>query len=235
MAPQNKIAHHPEREKIIAWLTQGVSVRDVEARLREMFPDEGDEHLRVSFSALQVFRKDFLNIEDRVLDDLKEATALTRETIRKEAIQAQVEGTSAYKEKINSIVDEQLQVQREIVKTFTLIESRIETLFNRAQDLKFTDHKLERLLQGYFDQILKIVESYKKFIEGYKDTTDVNVNINIATSHINVMREVVREVLADVDPQLAISFMDKLNKRLREMTPLDQDADGVLLDHRSNT
>lgn len=224
MAPLNKILSHPMKEDIIKWLTEGVSIRDVATRLAEQFPAKTQTHLRISTTAIQDFKVNHLNLKGKVLQDIKEASALTRQAIRHGAIQAEVENTDAYREKINSIASDQLSAQQEIMKLFTLIESRIEAIYNKQAGADYTDVKLEKLLQTYFEQMLKIVEGYKKFVEGYKDSNETNVNITVMTDQVGIIREAVREVLGELDPAIAVRFMEKINAKMRS---LSYRADGM--------
>lgn len=232
MAPKPKISsEHPAYEDIVKWLTGGVSVRDVEHRLEQMFPEQENAHLRCSFSTLQSFRQQHLNIESKVLDDIKDASALTKQQIRREAIQAELEKSTAYKDKVNALVDEKLQVQRELTKVFTILEARIEAIFNQAQLGALVDTKLDRVLTGYIEQLRGLLVDYSKIIDGVGDVTTTNINISVMTDQVAILREAVRETLADMDPSLAVRFMDKIANRLRTLQyGPETDLEGVMIE-----
>ena len=48
-------------------------------------------------------------------------------------------------------------------------------------------------------------------------SNDINVNINVVQDHANTLREAIRETLSDVDPNLAIEFLERLNLKMKEI------------------
>ena len=214
-----------------------MSVRDVEHRLAQMHPGIDEAHLRPSASTLQNFRKEHLNIEDRVLDDIKQASQLTREAIRHDVVQAEVEKTSAYQTKINSIVDDKLEVQKEFTKICTLMLARIEALYDHVTSHDYIDGKTERLLLGYFEQIQGAYEKVARAQEGgYSNTIDLNVTVDAVASQISVIREAVREILSELDPSLSVTFMQKLHGKLRGLdAPKETDASGFIVEVKNGT
>lgn len=230
MAPQSKLAGHPKLEEITRWLLDGVSVREVESRLNQLYPSESDAHLRVAFSTLQNFRKEHLNASDKVLEDIKAVSSITKDTIKREVLQAEVEQSSAYKDKINQIVDEQLVVTKELTKIFTIMEARIEKIYNQVQKSEFIDGRQERLLIQYMEQIQGALEKYSKHESGYSSEMNVNISIAAANDQIFLIREAVRETLAEVEPSLSVIFMEKLHARMDQLTYKEADSEGFLME-----
>lgn len=217
MAPHNKVLQHPDRDDIIKMLTEGMPVRDVEAKLKTKYSKRHQAHLRVSASSLQVFKTEHLNLKGEVLASIKEATKLTRETIKQAVIREEVKKSSIYQEKINAIADDQLSVHKELIKAFSLIESRIEFFYNKIASDGHPDARDERVFQKYLEQFTKILEDYKKYVEGYTETSEHNININIMNDQVVLIREAVREVLAEIEPELAVLFMGKLNTKMNNL------------------
>ena|SRR3990167_3133357 len=228
MSPPNKILGHPSKNQIIQWLTTGVSVRDVEHRLAQMYPDFDQEELRVSASSIQNFRKEHLNLDEKVLADVKHATSASRKAAESAVIQAQLENVTAYQDAITGIASDQLEMQREIVKVFTLLSKRIEKLYDVVNMTNVVDAKTERVLLGYFEQIQNNLDRYAKYVNGHSEKQELNVSINVAVSQIDVIREAVREVLADLDPSAAVVFMGKLAGRMKTLEFHHVDYDGVV-------
>jgi hypothetical protein len=217
MSPRNKILHHPDKEEIIEWLTQGVSVREVANRLEQRYPRKNQAHKRVSASTVQAFKAQHLNLKGKVLEDIKEHTRLAQQLVNLHSAQEEVASTSAYQQAIAKIAEQELNTNEQIVKVFYIVESRIEDLFERVSSGEFLNKDAERLLQGYLDQFMKAFEQHKKYIEGHKETTETNININIMNDQVSIMREAIRETLLEVEPELAIIFMDKLNSKMRDL------------------
>ena len=224
MSPQNKIIIHPDKEEIIKWILDGVSVRDVAARLQERYPHKRQAHLRMSPSTVQNFKTEYLNLKGEMLSLVKEEIESRKEHTRNELmnerkgeIQAEVRESNAYREKIGEIIDTQIDVQGELLKIWTVIDSRMEYFFNKLQAHEYPNVKEERAFQNYIDQFLKLLEHYKKFVEGYNEKVEHSVNVTIMTAQVTELREAVREVLAETSPELAVGFMQKLNVKMKTL------------------
>lgn len=234
IAPNNKLLAHKDKEEIIAWLTDGVSVRDIEARLAQRYPKARQGHLRVSFSTIQAFKKNHLNLNQDLIEKVRESKRLSMQLVKKEEIKQEVENTRAYKEAIKNLAEVEMDTKQQILKVWTVIESRIETLFGKVSEFDFIDKDTEKLLQGYLKQFMEVIDQHKKYEEGYREQVDVNVNVNVMTSQVTMMQDAMREALREVDPGLTVAFMGKLNEKMREAT-MEGGAVGVrhsaVLDH----
>jgi transposase len=219
VAPQNKILNHPDKEEIIKWLkVDGTSVREVEKRLAQRYPKKNQNHLRVSFSTIQSFKKNYLNLEGKALQDIKEASKLTRKWAKKQEALDSLAETDAYKQALMKAVESEIDTRQEIAKVFAIIDARMEVLFNKASEVDFIDKDVEKFLLDYLKQLSAVIDQHKKYEEGYREQVDINVNVNVMTEQIQVMREAVRETLADVDPALTLTFMGKLNEKMRRLS-----------------
>jgi len=219
MPPTSKILSHPDKEEIIRWLKlDGVSVRDVEKRLSQKYPKKSQAHLRVAFSTIQAFKKEHLNLEGKVLEDIKEQSKLTRLWAKRKDEAAELEKTSAYQDVLKKIASQQLDTRQKILNVFGIIESRLETIFDKASSLDFVDKDVETLLLNYLKQLQSVIDQHKKYEEGYREQVDVNINVNVMTEQIQIMRDAVRETLADTDPDLSLRFMANLSEKMKKLT-----------------
>lgn len=219
MAPPNKILSHIDREEIIQKLTSGESVRGVEAWLESKYPHKTQSHLRLSSSTLQNFRTEHLNLSGQVLADITDSVFMTKEILKQEVIKQEVQSTKSYQEAINAIATERLDVQRELIEIFHILKIKVELLFNRltGPGAEFSD-KQERALAKHLDQMLQSLEHYKKYVEGHVERSEHSINVNIMSDQISLIRETVREILGDLDPQLSVMFMSRLNEKMRNLT-----------------
>src|SRR5271154_5728363 len=97
---KSKLLNHPDHELIIKMLNDGESVRKVETYLKEKYPKNKNMHL--SLPTIQTFRKDHLNLESKVLKDIQDARAIEKKQQEMLIKQQQLEGTSAYKDRVLS-------------------------------------------------------------------------------------------------------------------------------------
>lgn len=217
MAPPNKLTSHPNKEEVIKWLTEGVSVREVEARLAQLYPRKNQSHFRVSSSTIQAFKVQHLDLKGKMLEDVKEHTRLAQQLVKMRQQKDSVQTTSAYQDAISKIAEGELNTRDQIIKVFYIVENRIEALFNKVHETDYINRDVEKLLQGYLDQLMKAFEQHKKYIEGHKDTTEHNINVNIMNDQVTILREAIRETLSETESELAVKFMEKLNTKMRSL------------------
>jgi hypothetical protein len=232
---RNKVLSHPDKELIIQWLTEGIPLRDIEANLAHKYPRKNQEHLRIGFSTIQAFKKKHLNLNDDLLREVRKVRELTKQTIAAEEIKAEVVKTTAYQEAIKNLADVQLNTRNEMIKVWTLIENRLQVLFEKANNSEHLDKNTEKLIQGYLTQFMAVIDQHKKYEEGYREQVDVNVNVNVMNNQVKMMQDALRETLAEVDPEITIAFMAKLHTKMKAAVktsdPLIADKHAAILDH----
>lgn len=223
MAPKNKILNHPDKDEIVKLLSENVPVRKIADMLEERYPKKTQAHLRVSFPTLQEFKTAHLNLKGRIASDVeKEQSRSSKEWLQHEEVQNALDKNSAYQEVITKMATSELDTRKEILKIFALVEGRLEILYNKVNSKDAIRSDEEKLLQSYIDQLMRVMDQYKKYIDGFKETTEHNINITIATEQVNLLREAIRDTLAECDPSLAIKFMDKISSKMR-MLAYDED------------
>jgi hypothetical protein len=209
-----KVLNHPDKEEIIKKLLEGESIRDVEAWIKTKYPKK--KRLHVSYMTIQKFRQEHLNIEGDVLEDIKnKRNEKRREEAVAEAKQA-INQSSAYQEKINQIVDTEIDVTKRLLEMEALIASRIEFYYNLLQDGGGV--KEDKVFMEYVSMLKGIMQDWKKYIEGFADKKiDHNVNINVAFDQVKVIKGVIYDVLEEIDPNLINVFINKLDSKMREL------------------
>lgn len=210
-----KIMEHPDKNRIVRWLLEGKGVRRVSKMLREMYPDDKEKQLSVP--TLQAFRKEHLKLEGDALEDVKKAKRQQdgEKALKKE--HTQVRNLPTYKEKLGEIVDLHIDIKRGLVGMEKLITARLEDLFDAAARGDITIDK-EKLLQGYFDRYFMMIDKWAKYVDKVADfKVEANINVTVIQDQMAVLRQVVHELLREMDPELAIGFLDRLNNRMRAM------------------
>lgn len=207
----NKVARHPDKEEIIKMLLNGESVKQVDAWLKKKYPKR--KRLHISYMTLQKFRADHLNIKGDLLEDIK-LKKKSDELISSETeLKLSVSNSSEYQKKINEIVSNEMDVQRKLLEMEKLISSRMEFYYNTIAAGGNIKH--DRLFLEYLNMMRSIMQDWKKYIEGFADKKiEHNLNVNVVNDQIKIMKEVVIDVLKDMDPALVLVFMEKLNSRM---------------------
>lgn len=210
-----KVMEHPKKDTIVRWLKEGKGVRWVSKTLREMYPD--DKSKQLSVPTLQEFRKTHLKLEGDALEDIKK---VAREKAGEKAIAKEhtaVRNLPSYKAKLNEVVDLHIDIKRSLVEMDALVRSRLEDLFDLAQSGEISVDK-EKLLQGYFDRWIMAIEKWAKYVDKVADyRVEANINVTVIQDQMAVLRQAVQELLQEMDPELAVGFLDRLNARMREL------------------
>jgi len=221
-----KILKHPDKESIIRMLNDGESIRKVAAWTKEKYPTNKGLHL--STVTIQKFRKDNLQLDGKVLKDIQEASVVQNRVIEEQQRQVQLESTNAYQDKINQIADTHLDVASKIMQLDTIIEDRMEYWFNVIKTGEADPKLADKEIRGYMDRQMALLQQYKKFIEGMADhTVEHNVNITVMNEQISMIRDVIRDIIGEFSPDLAMVFVEKINSKLNNLEYLPQVSDGV--------
>lgn len=210
----NKVFTHPEKEEIISRLLRGESVKGVEEWLRNKHPRK--RKLWVSYATLQKFRKDHLHLEGEVLENIKAAKRESDDTSLELEAKAILATSNAYQQKISEIANTELDANRKILEMLTLVGSRIEYYFNAVnlQDGKDIMKK-DRMFMDLLNTQKGLIQDWKKYVEGIADKTiDHNISVTVVNEQVTVLKNIVFEVLQDLDPDLIPIFVEKVNSKL---------------------
>jgi len=210
-----KIMTHPQKNLIVKLLRDGKGVRHVRKVLQDMYPDDRSKWLSVP--TLQAFRKEHMKLEGDALEDVKKAARLKTNEKALSKEHTVVKNLSTYREKLNEIVDLHVDIKRGLVEMDTLVRSRLEDLFDAAQRGEATVDK-EKLLQGYFDRYFMMIDKWAKYVDKVADyRVEANINVTVIQDQMAVLRQAVHELLQEMDPELAIGFLNRLNLRMNEL------------------
>jgi hypothetical protein len=211
-----KILTHPDKNKIIKLLTEGVGVREVSKQLKEKYPR--NTKLQVSANSLQEFRSQHLNLEKEALEEIKKANSEAKEAKAFVKDHGVVKSMPAYRERIKEIIDYKVDIHNELKELILLGKSRIEALFDKAASGEATINE-EKNLQTYMSNLQSNLERYAKYVEGFADKTiETNVNITVIEDQMLAMREAVKETLEEMDGEMAVRFLEKLNQKITTLS-----------------
>jgi hypothetical protein len=207
----NKVARHPDKEEIIKQLLNGESVKQVEAWIKKKYPRT--KRLHISYMTLQKFRSENLNIKGDLLEDIKLKKKSDDLISADTELKLAVSNSSEYQKKINEIVSNEMDVQRKLLEMEKLISSRMEFYYNTIAAGGNIKH--DRLFLEYLNMMRSIMQDWKKYIEGFADKKiEHNLNVNIVNDQLKIMKEVVIDVLKEMDPELILIFMERLNQKM---------------------
>ena len=216
----NKVLRHPDKEDIIKKLLSGESVKEVERWIKEKHPRS--KRLQISYMTLQKFRAEHLNIKGDVLDEIKNRrTEITKESKEAE-VRSIIVNSSSYQEKLEEIAASELDVSRRLLEMDKLITSRIEYYFNLLQN--GGSLKEDKIFLEYINSLKSIMQDWKKYIEGVADKKiEHNINLNVIDEQAKIIKQVVYEVLMEMDPDLIPVFINKIENKMKRLNYMDND------------
>lgn len=210
-----KILTHPDKNDIVRMLTRGQGVRAVSKYLKEKHPN--DKGLHVSVPTLQRFRKEKLNLDKEVISQLKEAEKERKEIKEIKKEDAAIRKIPAYKEAVQKAAEVHVDIRTELSEMIVLVKSRIEDLFDKAEAGEATINE-EANLQKYFPILATSLDKWMKYVERVADQTiETNINITVIEDQMSVIREAIRDTLQEMEPALAIKFLDNLNRKMEAL------------------
>jgi len=211
-----KILTHPNRSAIIRMLTQGQGVRAVAKAIKELHPK--DNKLHVSVPTLQKFRKEKLNLEGEALDAVKQAAKEKKEIKEAKKEDTQLKRIPAYKEKLQEAMDLHVDIPQQLRELLVLVKARVEDLFDKSSNGELSVNE-EANLHKYFASWTTTIQQWAKYVDKITENSiETNVNITIIEDQVSVIREAVREVLEDMDPEIALKFYDRLAAKMSDLT-----------------
>jgi DNA-directed RNA polymerase beta' subunit len=209
----NKVFNHPQKEEIISKLLNGESVKSVDSWLKKKHPKK--KSLWVSYASLQKFRKEHLNLDGDILQNIKEARKTQDSDSEDLAEKAMLATSNAYQEKINEIASMELDANKKFMELIVLISSRMEFYFNTINSGTAVDLKKDRLFLELVNAQRGLLQDWKKYVDGFADQKiDHNININVVNEQITVLKNIIFEIVQEMSPSMVPIFIEKLNQKL---------------------
>lgn len=208
-----KVENHPDRDLIISWISNGLTAVQISEKLKIKYPRVNQDDMRVSQGTIKVFKKEYMNIDKHAAEDIKNFKLWNKE----KELEEEIKSSDAYTHALKKAVDSEIDARKEISDILFLIKERLKVFYNTLAGKDKLDERNERILQSYMTQCMDVVEKNEKYVNGYKETTQHNVNVNIMSDQVILIRDAMRETLSDIDPSLAIEFMERLNLKMKEL------------------
>jgi hypothetical protein len=225
----SKISRHPDKKEIISKLLNGESVKKIEEWIKAKYPRTKRYH--ISYMTLQKFRTNHLNIKGELLEDIKNRRHQDDVDAEKNEIRVALLNSSEYQKKIDEIVSKEIDVNRRLLEMEALISSRLEYYFNQVSSSERPNTFNDKALLDYINALRAILSDWKKYVDGFADKKiEHNINIQVVDTQVKVLKEAMFEVLSEMDPQLILQFMDKLNQKMQSLNYDSPEYNNYLLD-----
>jgi len=122
------------------------------------------------------------------------------------------------------IYDEiKLDIKKLITETVFMIRERAIQVFDKIQENP-GNTKPDYALIKWFEVLLGSMEKYDKIVNKAPDQiVQHNVTMQVIDQHTAAFQDVIREVLAEIDPEASFLFMEKLKEKMEALKPPKED------------
>src|ERR1700733_14623072 len=211
----NRIISHPDKEEIIAKMLSSVSNTDIAEWLNAKYNQITEKKFIFSEKSLSIFQKEYLDFYTIMKDDLtKSKSNLTAP----EQLQQEIQGTPAYHKALEKYADSEVDIKTMLKKLVVNAETRISQMFDIIQSDP-DNFKGDRTLIEWFNTIGTILEKYDAILNGAPDQINIqnNINIQVVDDHINVVYNIIKEILSNLDYDTSLLFIDRFNEEMKKL------------------
>jgi hypothetical protein len=207
-----KLLSHPDKDEIISKLVTGIQVSEVSDWLKLKYSDEDQKHLRLSQKMLKTFLDNNLDLYQTLQDDIQIINS--GQDIE---ISESLKNNKTYKQRLTELAEEELDVKKIMVETVFLIRQRVEQVFDKAQESP-ESLKPDPTLIKWLELLMNSTDKYNKIVNQAPDSiVQHNVSIQVIEQHTALLQDAIRETMAEIDPQMAFLFLDKLNEKMAKI------------------
>lgn len=225
MADFSLITDHPDSKEILSKLLSGSSPKEVSQWLKIKYPDKNQAHLRLTQKLLKEFvNSQYTDVYEQFKSDLAEVSKEDKDMHN--TVSSALLNNQTYRERLQAIADKEFNILNVLDNLTVVTQQRLEQVFDRIQEEpgKF---KGDHILLKYITTMFDITEKLEKIRFGAPDQIlQNNVTLQAMEEYTALLQDVIRETLAEIDPDIAMLFMDKLYNRLSDLkppTPMTQD------------
>jgi hypothetical protein len=215
-----KILDHPDKDEIIAKLILDYSAKDIHDWLASKYTNISEAKFVVAEKSVKTFKENYLDVYSMIQEDIsktKQAVATSTE----EQLELSVKDNSIYKGKMLELAGKELDIREMVRHLCVTLETRFGQVFDEVQnDPRNINTRIERVLIEYGELLGNLLERYYKFTESPADlTVQHNVTLQVVDQHISVFHDVIREVLAQMDLESSMLFMELFNEKMSKLKP----------------
>lgn len=228
MADFSLLLNHPDRDEIISKLISGSSPKEIYQWLKLKYPGKDQGHLRLAQKLLKEFSESpyLTDYYGKFKSDLAKVSSENDPKVRR-GLAESILNNKTYQERVLEIADKELDWNKMLENMIATCMQRFEQVFDTIQNDP-TKFKGDNYLLRYIDSLTSAIERLKK-MQLIEDAQSLNQNITAQAleEQTAFLQEVIRDVLAEIDPDTAMLFLEKFNEKMETVkppAPLSQDA-----------
>lgn len=215
-----KILNHPDREEIISKIVIGFSAKDINEWLKSKYSGVSESKFVLSEKMVKTFQDEYLDMYKMIKEDIaKTKTAMVAGT--EENLELAIKDSSAYKSAMIQMANKEVDIKKMITNLCITIETRLAQIFDSIQeDPRNIDTKIDRVFLEYVDRLGVALERYYKIVEqGPDQVIHHNITLQAVDQHVAVFHDVIKDVLAQMDHESAMYFMEVFRTKMAKIKP----------------
>lgn len=212
-----KILQAPDRDEIISKLILGISPKDIHDNLSIRYSNVSEKNFIISEKDLKTFKDTSLDLYKMIKEDMTK-TKLVENNVDEE-LKLAIQNNSTYRNTIQKLAKDELDLKTMIAEMMISIKMRFDQITDQIQmDPTTVNTRTERLWAEIFDRFDKAFTTYQKYIIQAPDQIiQHNVTVQTIDRHIDVLRDAVKNVLARMDIEASLLFLDMLNEEMEKL------------------
>jgi len=225
MADFSLITDHPESRDILSKLLSGSTPKEVAQWLKLKYSSKEQAHLRLTQKLLKEFNNSqYTNVYDQFKRDIVQVSKKDKDN--DEVLSASLLNNKTYRDRLQQIADKEFNILRVLDNLIVVTHDRLEQVFDRIQE-KPGSFEGDNTLLKYINTMFEISDKLEKIRLSAPETIMAqNITMQAVEDYMAIYQEAIRETLAEIDPDTAMLFMDKLYNKLNTLkppTPMTQD------------
>ena len=214
-----KILDHPDKDEIISKLVIGSSPSDISDWLKAKYTNVGDAKFVLSENILKSFHNNNLDFYLDIQQDIAKTKSALAAGNPIDDIELAVKSNPTYQDTILQLSSKELDVEVMMGRMALAVETRMGQIYDLIQeDPRNVNTKTERLWVELVETAGGILDKYYKWKE--INSTQVihhNVTLQVVDQHISVFHDVIKEVLAQMDLETSLYFMEVFNDKMGKL------------------
>lgn len=212
MAEFGLILDHPGSKEVLSKLLSGSTPKEVAQWLKLKYPEKDQSHLRLTQKLLKEFKdSQFTDFLPQFQQDLAEVSANNSDD---KYMSAALTNIKPYRERMKEIANVQLNTLVTLEKNIAIVLTRFEQMYDLIQQNP-TEAKFDNTFLRYISAIKDGFESIEKMKANSPDhLSQHNFTMQMLQDYINAFQEAIRETMAEVEPEVASLFMEKLYNKI---------------------
>lgn len=218
MADFSLITDHPDSKEILSKLLSGSTPKDVAQWLKLKYPGKDQSHLRLTQKLLKDFNdSQYTNVYDQFKSDIAQISQKSKSDDK--VLSASLLNNKTYRDRLQEIADKEFNILRVLDNLVVVAHDRFEQVFDRVQENPGSFDG-DNNLRNYITMMFDVAEKLEKIRLNAPETLmHQNVTMQAVDEYMTAYQEAIRETLAEIDPDTAMLFMDKLYNKLNNLKP----------------